>query len=177
MKARCMTVCWTCYVSKKALLFVESEYRQSTCKMLWSELLKYYDKIEPKRPRSITEMRNKIIPEVQTYILQETRNLGEATKIIGKRYTLKHPSKWTAYYKSPYVNTNYIGVVEEDIFNRLCYDLALHVETGINFLRMEASEILAFVATDSERVYCADMPPHLPIAYGMKGPSLPMKVM
>ena len=50
------------------------------------------------------------------------------------------------------------------------------METGINFLRVEASEILAFAATDCERLFSNELPPHLPVAYGMKGSSLPMKV-
>ena len=41
------------------------------------------------------------------------------------------------------------------------------IEHGINFMRVEASEILAFIITDSERICKPGMPPHLPIAYGL----------
>ena len=51
------------------------------------------------------------------------------------------------------------------------------IEEGYNFLRVEASEILAFMATNSDRILQPGIPPHLPIAYGMRGHSLPMKIM
>ena len=71
----------------------------------------------------------------------------------------------------------HISNLNDDEFTNLAYELAQHVESGINFLRVEASEILAFIATDSERSYSVGIPPHLPIAYGLKGNSLPMSVM
>ena len=45
--------------------------------------------------------------------------------------------------------------------------LADLVEEGLNFLQVEASEIFAFVATDSDRVL-----KHLPVAYGLTGHSM-----
>ena len=51
------------------------------------------------------------------------------------------------------------------------------IEHGINFMRVEASQILAFVITNSERICNPGIPPHLPIAYGLRGHSLPMKIM
>ena len=177
MKARHVTACWTCYVSRKSIVVVESEYRKCTWKFIWAELLKCYDKLKPERPKYVTEMKSKIIPEVKKYIMEESRNLGEATRITAQRYTLKNPSKWSAYYRPQSgVNTE-IGMLQDDEFNTICYDLSLHVDQGINFLRTEASEILAFMAMDCDRRICSDMPPHLPIAYGMKGSSLPMTVM
>ena len=51
------------------------------------------------------------------------------------------------------------------------------IEEGYNFLRVEALEILAFVATNSDRIIQPGIPPHLPIAYAMRGHSLPMRIM
>ena len=62
-------------------------------------------------------------------------------------------------------------------FQEICYQLSDLIEEGYNFLRVEASEILAFVATNSDRIIQPGIPPHLPIAYGMRGHSLPMKIM
>ena len=42
---------------------------------------------------------------------------------------------------------------------------------------MEATEIIAFVATDSDRMVKPGLPPHIPIAYGLRGSSMPMTVM
>ena len=62
-------------------------------------------------------------------------------------------------------------------FQEICYQLSDLIEEGYNFLRVEASEILAFVATNSDQILQPGIPPHLPIAYGMRGHSLPMKIM
>ena len=51
------------------------------------------------------------------------------------------------------------------------------VDEACNFLRVEASEILAFLATDYNIVTKPGIPPHIPLVYGMRGPSLPMKTM
>ena len=49
------------------------------------------------------------------------------------------------------------------------------VEEGFNFLHVEASEILAFIATDSDRVAKPGIPPHIPIAYGLCGSAISMQ--
>ena len=46
------------------------------------------------------------------------------------------------------------------------------VEEGFNFLRVEASEIVTFVATDSDRILKPGIHPHIPIAYGLRGHSM-----
>ena len=62
-------------------------------------------------------------------------------------------------------------------FQEICYQLSDMIEEGYNFLRVKASEILAFVATNSDRILQPGIPPHLLIAYGMRVHSLPMKTM
>ena len=47
-----------------------------------------------------------------------------------------------------------------DTFDELCVKLTQSVEEGINFLRVEASEIIAFLATDNERIVKPGIPPH-----------------
>ena len=61
------------------------------------------------------------------------------------------------------------------VVDELCVKLTQPVEERINFLRVEASEIIAFLATDSERIVKPGIPPHIPVAYGLKGPSLSNK--
>ena len=51
------------------------------------------------------------------------------------------------------------------------------VEEGFNFLCVEASEILAFIVTDSDRVAKPGIPPHIPIAYGLRGSAMSMQTM
>ena len=51
------------------------------------------------------------------------------------------------------------------------------VKSGHHIVREESSEILAFIAVDSSRIPVKGIPCHLPIAYGLKGCSLPMTIM
>ena len=51
------------------------------------------------------------------------------------------------------------------------------VKSGHHIVREESSEILAFIAVDSSRIPVKGIHCHLPIAYGLKGYSLPMTIM
>ena len=85
--------------------------------------------------------------------------------------------KFAAYHVPESINESNENVMFEGNFQDFCFESADHIEEGINFLRMEATEILAFVATDCQRTYQSGIPPHLPIAYGLRDPSLPNAVM
>ena len=122
-------------------------------------------------------MKNKLVPTITNYIMNETRNLGEVKRISGTCKDIAQPSKWSAYLKPHKSVVDIISLLTDEELNDLCHKLAQHVESRINFLRVEALEILAFVATDCDRIFNPAVPPHLPIAYGMKGTSLPMRVM
>ena len=177
MKGRHTTACWTCYVGKSSVVVIESDYEEFSWRSVWMELKHNYDKMVPQRPKTITPIRDKLIKIIESYIQNKSRNLGEVSKVCGMYGRIELPLKWSAYFKPRYNSDDGNSAVDEDTFNALTYEIAGHVENRINFLCVEASEILAFVATDSERRYCAGLPPHLPIAYGLKGSSLPMSVM
>ena len=134
MKTRHMTACWTCFMSKSSIVVVESDFKESTCKLIWSEIRKHYDKLKPQKPKSITEIRNRITPVIEEYIRNETRNLGEVKRVNGNRVPMEPPPKWSAYFKPHNVMKGTVKQVSNEEFNNLCYELALHVETGINFL-------------------------------------------
>ena len=51
------------------------------------------------------------------------------------------------------------------------------LKEAYHIVREEAAEILAFIAADSTRVPEPGIPRHIPIAYGLKGYSLPMTIM
>ena len=51
------------------------------------------------------------------------------------------------------------------------------LKEAYHIFKEEATEILAFVAADSTRVPEPGIPHHIPIAYGLKGYSLPMTIM
>ena len=54
----------------------------------------------------------------------------------------------------------------------LCYDTITLLEKCNNLLRRKATELLLFVATDTDRILNKDLPLSVPIVYGMKGKSI-----
>ena len=51
------------------------------------------------------------------------------------------------------------------------------IRDAYHIMREEAAEIIAFVASDSTRIPQPGIPCQIPIAYGLKGHSLPMYIM
>ena len=65
----------------------------------------------------------------------------------------------------------------KDIINSTYLKADKLIRDAYHILREEACEILAFVAADSSRVPIAGLPQNIPIAYGLKGHSLPISMM
>ena len=65
-----------------------------------------------------------------------SRNLGEVSKISGIYGRLELPMKWSAYFKATAIEVEENSKVDEDTFNSLTYEIAGHVENGINFLHV-----------------------------------------
>ena len=85
--------------------------------------------------------------------------------------------KFSPYCKPVQTNRRGMSITLEGSFQDTSFEMSEIIEEGVNFLRVEASEIIAFVATDSDRICKPGIPPHLTIAYGLRGHSLNMKVM
>ena len=134
MKTRHMTACWTCFVSKSSVVVVESDFNESTCKLIVGEIMRHYDKLKPQKPKSITEVRNRITSAIDNYMKEETRNLGEVRRVNGRCVSMDPPSKWSTYFKPRTVTNCTMNKVSNEEFNSFCYELAMHMETGINFL-------------------------------------------
>ena len=59
----------------------------------------------------------------------------------------------------------------------ICSNSMTLVDESFQLLRDKASEILAFIATDLDRKFSTTIPPHMPVAYAMKGRSLSITTM
>ena len=177
MKSRGMHKAWYCSISKHTTLVMESEYCGDTFKKIWSEVIKYFDNDKPKNTCKVTEMSKKLQPILKIYLTDNITIIGEVPNKKGIIESIKPSNKFSAYYNVP-TNPNRLQIdIDVNDYQETCAEIAEKIEHGINFLRVEASEILAFVVTDSERINRPGIPPHLPVAYGLKGHSLPMKTM
>ena len=177
MKCRNMTKCWTCLTGKSSIVVIESEYDPDLWIQVWRLVKKLYDSDNPKHPKTIIENKKIYAPLLDGYLETNTKIIGELPKLEGTIGRLLEGQKFSAYAKiNPPIRTG-DSIILQSNFQDTCYNMAEIIEEGINFLRVEASEILAFVATDCHRICKPGIPPHLPIAYGLRGSSMPMSVM
>ena len=176
---RCKKVirAWTCYIGIASLSIIESEYDEDTWKLIWRQLRLLYNNNNPKSPQTITSIQKRLYPLIDHHIENNTRMLAEIPKLNGKMSEFTKQNRFTPY-NIPNIHTEReLSVILCRSFKETAVELSEIIESGINFLRVEASEILAFVVTDSERIIKPGIPPHLPVAYGLRGSSLTMKTM
>ena len=177
MKCREMHKGWTCLIRKSRIVVIESDYDEFTWKSIWTDLKRHFDNDKPKNMNKITDSQKKYKKVMNEYLERNCKVIAKLPKIIGKIGKMQKSNKFSAYF-TPVQNSRPedYSICESNL-QGVCFELAELIEHGINFMQVEASEILAFVITDSERICKLGIPPHLPIVYGLQGHSLPMKIM
>ena len=168
---------WTCFVGISSVSILESEYDEDTWKVIWKQLRLLYDNDNPKSPKTITTIQKRLYPLIDHHIVNNTRMLAEIPKLSCKLSQFPKPPRFTPYNIPTIETEREVSVILNRSFKETALELSEIIESGVNFLRVEASEILAFVVTDSERVMKPGLPPHIPVAYGLRGSSLTMKTM
>ena len=103
---------------------------------------------------------------------QTCTTLCELPLSHGEMSAIEPSGKFSAYHYCKDPKRIDISIFLDNVFQETSLQLADLVEEGFNFLRVEAAEILAFVATDSDRILKPGIPPHIPIAYGLRGHSM-----
>ena len=173
---KCMKL-WAISTDENSASVTECVYSGSVWKEIWNKIRCIYDQKIPALPKNTSDIKNKLFPILTSFAANNTRTVVEVPLMNDIVGIYKLDEKFTPYniLKTPQrsENTDY----QTEDFIDICYEISELIEEGYNFLRVEASEILAFVATNSDRIIQPGIPPHLPIAYGMRGHSLSMKTM
>ena len=177
MKSRKCTKGWVAIVTKSSVIVVECEYCPDLWKKLWKTLCNYYNKDKVLLPDKISDLQKQFKESVQKFIEDNTKILGEFPRICGIHCEFSKPDKYTPYYVPMSENQINGNVCLDNSFEEISVKICDAIREGFNFLRVEASEIIAFVATDVDRVIKPGLPPHIPIAYGLRGSSMPLDVM
>ena len=103
---------------------------------------------------------------------QTCTTLCELPLSHGEMSAIQPSGKFSAYHYCKDPKRIDISIFLDNDFQETSLQVADLVEEGFNFLRVEAAEILAFVATDSDRILKPGIKPHIPIAYGLRGHSM-----
>ena len=173
---KCMKL-WAVKYYDNSVMVTECTYDSETWRSIWNIIQMYYDQKIPTQPKSTSEIKRDIIPILEKFAETNTKAILEVPLMRDVIGQYRMVGKLSAYNipKTPMRSENM--EIPYMTFQEICYQLSDLIEEGYNFLRVEASEILAFVATNSDRIIQPGIPPHLPIAYGMRGHSLPIKIM
>ena len=135
------------------------------------------DCANPQMPSKISDIQIKFKDMSDKYNEDNIFILGEVPRVNFNESFLEKHSKFSVYFvpiSSPRIDRN---LCLDDDFQEMSIKIGDLIEEGFNFLHVDASEIVAFVATDCDRMVKPPIPPHIPIAYGLCGNSMPMSIM
>ena len=169
--------CWVLYVGKLSAVLIEVALDKDVLRDIWSIVSEHFDCDTPILGKGVTNLKNDLFPLLDNYIQKCSKLLVETPLVIGEISKQRDPDNFSAYFypaAKPRINR---CIVLDQTFEETCVNIADLVDEGYNFLRVEASEIIAFLATDCDRIIQPGIPPHIPLAYGLRGPSLSMKTM
>ena len=174
---------WYGCIGSKSLIAIDCKFDEELREHLWDRIKIFLDKEKPVASQWIKDIVHEFRDEFHIYIKDNTEIIGEVPLV----YTADDPSRFmicatqfSPYHKPAALVWNRLGPDLNDVCDiiNLVYLRATKVIRSANqILRQEASEIIAFVASDSKRLPHPGLPQHIPIAYGLKGHSLPMSTM
>ena len=164
--------------SKESVAFFFVDFQPMMWQSLYNCADELYGETNPTKPSEIQPMslelkesikeysqRNSIliaeVPLVKTIDNQSLQNnpmVGENSKVFRTRKNI--------HYSTP----DWISINSKIV--DLCDETITLLEKCNNLLCRKATELLLFVATDTDQVFNKDLPVSVPIAYGMKGKSI-----
>ena len=148
--------------------------------VVWRKIKQFLDKTRPVAKDWFKTIYTDLGPQLDEYRQNYTRLVAKVPIVKCVEGKLMEQRKYSPYHvptSSPQCHVTYSL---DDIKNMMVpiMDQAMEiVKSGHHIVREESCEILAFIAVDSSRIPVKGIPCHLPIAYGLKGYSLPMTIM
>ena len=172
-----MKKCLYVAVGNVSVSYTWLEMDHSLCLSILGHIYKFYDKNPPSMPDKLRETKNFFKEHFDFFKENKCTAVCEVPRLEGSSGELSISQNFSAYSVPWLKSKNMRTVLIEDDFEILCCEVSKVIEEGFNHLRCEASEILAFVATNTSRSQVIGIPPHLPVAYGLRGHSMSMETM
>ena len=177
MRATGKKKCILANVGSESVVFIDITYHHETWKSIWKNVSMYYDRDRPYLPKSTNDMKLELYPALDHFSHSYSSLICELPRIHCEKDELPVSETYGPYFVPLQEPKLYTSILLEDDFEVLSIEISEHIHDAFNLLRVEASEILAFVATNCDRIIKDGIPPHLPVAYGLKGSSLSMETM
>ena len=172
------TSLWLCFYSKMSMVIMECNFDEALWNKIWEKVKYHYDKEHPLIVKNVKQLQGEFKDEIDFYCITNSCVIGEfpvltaseivncdAISDVGADFCpyFLHPAKKFMSDRDLLKELNVKTVVKN--LKEICCE-------GIQHCRNEATDIIAFVVADSTRIHRPGIPPHIPIAYGMRGPSL-----
>ena len=164
-------------VFNNSVSLLECHFGDNIWKVMWKKITKFYDSANPEMPSKISEIQTMFKNIMENYNKDNVFLLGEVPRVKCKQSNMDKSTKFSAYFIPSAIPRSDGNLCLDDAFQYISVQIGDIIEEGFNFLRVEASEIIVFVATDSDRIVKPGLLPHIPIAYGLHGNSMLMNIM
>ena len=152
---------WIIYVGEKSAVLIEALFDQDIWKEIWKKLLQTFDCQNPVQNKGIVKLRKELFPILEKFAETCCTTLCELPLSGAEMSQVIPNGKFSAYHYCQDPKRIDISIFLDNDFQETRVHLADLVEEGFNFLHVEASEIVAFVVTDSDRI----LKPGIPYTY------------
>jgi hypothetical protein len=175
MKVKRTTTAIYCSYSKDSTTFIQLELDENLWQEIWTLIEELYGSSKPRKQQKVPPYKKDILAKLQKYIEENSQLIAEVPSSCGIQSPFQSHDIKNPYYTPtpPQFTLTSSSSIANDI-RVLCANSMSIVDEGFQLLRLKATEILAFIVTDTDRKFSTTIPPHMPLAYAMKGSSLPI---
>lgn len=172
-------ILWLCFYSKQSMTIIECDFDEDFCNEILQALRDIFDKDNVVKTARLKQLKRQLQPKIHDYIEMFTRFLGEFPVVEAEVGTVNFcATPFNPYHVVGSSRTKEFHEVTDvtSACNNLWESHRKLIMDAVELLREEATEILAFVMTNSLRLHQENEIPNVPVAYALKGPSLPMDI-
>ena len=172
---------WYACGGPKSVVLIECLLDEELWEDIWGNMKSFLDKAKPVATHWMKQIVRDYKEKFDTYIEEKTSLIGEVPRIDTEenKSEFLRPFTFSPYHK-PRQRKNRLGPDLDEV-KEMIQAIYLRstrlIRDSFHIVREEAAEIIAFVASDSSRIPQPGIPCQIPIAYGLKGHSLPMCIM
>lgn len=179
MYAKKVSEAWYVVYSPKSTVLITLQFNGNIWNQLWKIIREIFDVEKPVRPDRLNHEHLQMKGILKTYVETHSTFVGEIGSMRGFNMSefdnipVMGPYRGVHTCRNDHLDLETIQDWCIDV-GRMCTPI---LKDAYQIQRKRASEILAFVLSDSDREFNKNMPANNPIAYAMKGNSLDINMM
>ena len=172
---------WYGCCGPKSVVTIQCAFDAQLWEKIWLEIKNFLDKRKPAASQWPKHIAREFRDDLDSYIRTHTELIGEVPIVSTgvDENEFRRSFRFNPYHQPKDQSPRIAVTMKEvrDMIHTSYLQAVKLLKDAYHIVREEASEIIAFVAADSTRVPEPGIPRHIPVAYGLKGYSLPMQMM